>query len=368
LLALVACAAGLSPGGATRAGAPPSISYFLGVPASPTPSAPAHPFFVSMTTGPRIVSTTVARDPLAVSPDELVTANGERLYTLEGVPSGGRLRQVLTERKISSWATLASRRVSDRMLYPIHGAGTMVLGPDGKTLFVYNASVTGRVERDWLTALDARTLATKKARIGLNGCGGAELAMVFSQIVVACDLGADVRFISPATDRVTARIPLTAGSTPVAVVGIGTAVYVVTNDLVIIQIDAVTHRVARVVTSDQQPAGSVSPIASVALTQDGRSLIVGVMGHARDTSGPFALHVFYTPMLTLQSVVSLDHFVHIAPAPGFDLYTFQMGDAPTTSWSIVQLAPDLTTQVAELTVPGPIFHVSTPGLTANGNA
>jgi hypothetical protein len=93
------------------------------------------------------------------------------------------------------------------MLYPIHGAGTMVLGPDGKTLFVYNTAVTGRVEHDWLTALDARTLATKKAKIGLSGCGGAEFAVVFSQIVAACDLGADVRFISPATDRVTARIP-----------------------------------------------------------------------------------------------------------------------------------------------------------------
>jgi hypothetical protein len=92
------------------------------------------------------------------------------------------------------------------------------------------------------------------------------------------------------------------------------------------------------------------------------------MGHARDTSGAFALHVFYIPTLTLQWVVSLDHFVHIAPAPGFGLYTFQMGDAPTTSWSIVQLAPDLSTPAAELAVPGPIFHVSSPGLTANGNA
>jgi DNA-binding beta-propeller fold protein YncE len=256
-----------------------------------------------------------------------------------------------------------------RFRYSVDGPTTMVLAPDGGQLFVAGYRFLGGSNADyWLTVVDPRTLHRLSARIPLPNCGASHLAQAAGQIVVLCTDSNDVRFADPATDRVTSTVSLHAMPVGLAVSRNGTDLYIVTDDLRILVVDAGTHRLVREVTAYRREAQTVPTLSSVAVTSDGAHLVVGVMARPRDPGSAFSLRVFALPSLTLVKSVPLPHFTHIVAAPGGGLYTFPMLDSPVADQNapLQLLSPNLTRVQTAGRLRSPLNEVMIPGLNPQG--
>ena len=104
-------------------------------------------------------------------------------------------------------------------------------------------------------ALSTQGRAQDRVEIPLPGCGASQLAAAGDLVVVGCYRAADVRFVDPRTARVVATVDLP--GQPVQPAGLAIApdrgmVYVVTDDLRIVELDAATQTATREVTTWQR--------------------------------------------------------------------------------------------------------------------
>jgi len=297
-----------------------------------------------------------------VSPDLVASPSGQQLLVLgvqlDGNPAGAVSRLSLVD--TTSWRVLATTSVPQRMRYPIAGSSSMVLTRDGSRLFVYNYRVgkPGTFPY-WLSVLDAHTLRHVRGRISLPGCGGAELVAVPRQIAVLCyadgGISESLRFVDVRRLQVVARIPVRG----VGLVASPDGTYVYIGGLSITQIHAARHRIVR---SDIYPpeepwTGGVSFWHSVAITDDGKQLIIGVLADRTDPHSAYALRVFALPSLRPLRTVPLPQFVHFAAGPGGTLILFPMPDCPSRDWQVDMLSSGLDQSRRLFTLAGPVLQL-----------
>lgn len=274
----------------------------------------------------------LTRLPTRDEPDLLVGPAGDRLFIVDTAWSGDgktpthQLRLVET----ASWQELARTEITDRISYAGGGPSGLVLAPDGSRLFVYSYRVLGDSSADyWLTVVDTRSLKISSAQIALPNCGGAQFATLQRQIVALCSHANDLRFIDPTATKVMATLPLPpiasmsmAGKPAgLAIAANRQTVYVVTNDLRILEIDATARAITREVTTWRSAPQSV-PLEAVGVSRDGQRLIIGVSSQPRSRAVAFALRSFALPTLTEAETVPLPAAAGIATAPDGGLYLF----------------------------------------------
>ncbi len=263
--------------------------------------------------------------PAHYQPDVAVSANGRLLFLLDTKVSADykRLSSTLSVIDTRSWKRLATVPMQDRFLYTVTGPSTMVLSPDGKHLFVYSSRFIRHDEADyWLSVFETPSLKVMPERISLPDCKGATFGAAKGQIVALC--GEDVRFIAPNALKVVATVKIAKGGiTSDAGRPVGLVVsrdqqriYVVTNDLRIFVIDPSTHRVVRTETRWQMDDGSVPSLDSVAISPDGRYLMVGVLATPKDPESLLTLHRYELPSLTPAGTIPLRGYGRFATAPG----------------------------------------------------
>jgi hypothetical protein len=289
-------------------------------------------------------------------PDMAASPDGTRLFVLDSEEEAGGLTHKLSLIDTGAWKTLDSTPIRDRMLYPVTGPSALVVSPDGARLYVYSYRVLGPDAADfWLTVVDTRTLRVLPARIPLPRCGAARFSTVGGQVLALCSEDRTLRFIDPKATRVAASLPIDGTPAGLAVAEDRREIYIVTNDLRIVEVDASTRTVTRQVGPGPAEAGSVHGLYSVAL--DGDRLVVGLLSRPRDTESPFALRVFEAPSLRLVRSAPLPHYTSFAAAPGGGLYTFAMGDSANQDWGIARLDPDSSEISPLLDVDGPVHRI-----------
>jgi len=300
------------------------------------------------------------------SPDLLVSPAGDHLYLLAAISKTR--TTVLSLIDTHSWAVLASTPLPDALLYTVTGPSTLVLTPDGARLLVYSYDGLRGGDAYWLAFLDPVSLKLLPTRVPLPGCGGAYFAVTQGQVVALCAESNDVRFIDPQAARVIATVPLPTIVSPhrpegrvagLAVAQNQSTIYVVSNDLRLMAISTKTHTVVRQVTTWQQQPQTVRSLNSVAVSADGRQLIVGVLAQPRDPASAFALRVFTLPDLQLARTIPLPRLRNFVAAPIGGLYLFQVGDDPvdTQDGRVQWIGSDLmqTTTVGQFN--GPLYHI-----------
>lgn len=265
-------------------------------------------------------------------PDLLVAPTGD-LFLLDTTPSAdNRATSTLTRRDGRSGTVLASTEIPDRLLYPISGPTTLVLAPDGSRLFVACYKVLGPdTAEDWLAVIDPVSLAVLSTRIPLPGCGASRLATAGGLVVVGCSRTADVRFVDPQTATVIATVDLPGTPVPAGLVAdpVRGMVYVVTDDLRIVEIDAATQTVTRTVRTWQRAVRSVPLVDAVAISADDRWLIVGVSAVAGDPYSAVTLHLFALPLLDRVEQVPLPAgFGRFVAAPDGGVFIFPQWGVP----------------------------------------
>jgi DNA-binding beta-propeller fold protein YncE len=274
------------------------------------------------------------RLPTRDEPDLLVTPDGNRLFILDTAWSADGKTPTHQLRLVEalSWRELARAEIADRISYAGGGPTGLALSPDKTRLFVYSYRVLEDSRADyWLTVVDARSLQTLPTnRIALPNCGGARLATLQRQVAVLCSHTNDLRFVDPAAATVTATLPLPALK-PLSVEGKpsglamaveGQTVYVITNDLRIIEIDASTHTLTREVASSRTTPQSV-PLGAVEVSRDGQRLVVGVSSQPRSRATTFVLRSFALPSLAETETVTLPTAAGVAAAPDGGVYLFE---------------------------------------------
>lgn len=302
------------------------------------------------------------------SPDLLVSPAGDRLYLLYA--SYATRATALSVVDTRSWATLASASLPDALLYTVTGPSALLLTPDGSRLLVYSYDGLRGGNAYWLALVDPVSLRVSPTRIPLPGCGGAQFALAHGQVVALCFESNDVRFIDPQAARVNATVPLPAvapyrpegRAVGLAVSPDQGTVYVVSNDLRIMAISATTHTLLREVTAWRRQPQTVPSLDAVAISPDGRQLIVGVLAQPRDTASAYALRVFTLPDPRLARTIPLPRFTHFVAAPLGGLYTFQVGDEPAGArhGQVRLMSPDLAQTTTLGQFDGPLYHVVSP--------
>jgi hypothetical protein len=302
-----------------------------------------------------------------VSPDLEASPSGQQLFVLgvqlDAHPAGAVSRLSLVD--TTSWRVLATTSVPQRMRYPIAGSSSMVLTRDGSRLFVYNTRVDNKPGTFpyWLSVLDAHTLRQVRGHISLPGCGGAELVAVPGQIAVLCyadeGISESLRFVDVRRLRVVARIPVRG----VGLVASPEGRYLYVGGLSITQIDAARHRILRnEIYPAQEPwTGGVPFDHSVAITDDGKQLIIGVLADRRDTRSAYALRVFALPSLRPLRTVPLPQFVHFAAGPGGTLILFPMPDTASSKGQVDLLSSGFDRSRPLFAVAGPVLQLALAG-------
>jgi DNA-binding beta-propeller fold protein YncE len=251
------------------------------------------------------------------------------------------------------------------MRYPIAGFSSMVLTRDGSRLFVYNTRVDNEPGTFpyWLSVLDAYTLRQLRGHISLAGCGGAELVAVPRQIAVLCyadgGISESLRFVDIRRLQVVAGIPVRG----VGLVASPDGKYVYVGGLSITQIDAARHRIVRshIYPPEEPWTGGVSFDHSVAITDDGKQLVIGVLAVRTDTSSAYALRVFSLPSLRPLRTEPLPQLVHFVAGPGGTLILFPMPDSPGRNWQVDLLSSGLDQSRRLFTVAGPVLQLVLAG-------
>lgn len=287
---------------------------------------------------------TEGRPRVAISPA------GDRLFVLEGKHSTELKRRVdlLSVIDTHSWETLASTT------FP-HLTGGLVVAPDGLRLFVYNYELLGDNLGDyWLSAVDPVTLEMLPTRIPLSNCGGAQFLIAKDQLVVRCYRPNTLHFIDLQANSVVATVPLPRGGlgvSPLSVEGRVAgfviakdqeSIYVVTNDLRILEVSTSSHTIVRQVTRWRVEPKSV-PVRAVEISRRGDRLIVEVLSSPWVEDPAFILRLFALPTLTPVGSVRLPGYAGFAAASDGGLYIMPSGK------SVVQkLPPDLSQPPATL--------------------
>jgi hypothetical protein len=185
------------------------------------------------------------------------------------------------------------------------------------------------------------------------------MAWAAEQLVLVCG-DRTVRFIDPQALRVVATVDYNPAPVGVAVAADQETVYVVTADLSIVAISARTHTVVRKVTIKpprSEEFGSILTRNGVAMSADGRHLIVGVMAVPRATDSAFSLYVIDVPSLDLSRTVRLPRFASFVAAPRGGLYLFQSNDSHSQDWGVELTNPDFS-QITRLTsLDGPLHRL-----------
>ncbi len=283
-------------------------------------------------------------------PDIAVTADGNRLFTLETKWSDDlkaathRLSLVDT----NDWRLLARTKIQDRILYPGAGPSGLILAPDGSQLFIYSYKVLGDDYADyWLAAVDPITLKILPTHITLPHCDGAWFSTVQRNLVVLCSGSNDLRFIDPNTAKVVATVdvPRSGHVNPLSPEGMAVGfvvaedqqvIYVVTNDLRIVEISPATRTVIREVTTWRRDPRSV-PVGSVEISRNGDQLIVGVLSSPWDSNPSYSLRFFGLPSLTSVALVQLQGRAGFAAAPVGEVYVM-----PADGRTVNKLTSDLS--------------------------
>lgn len=312
----------------------------------------------------------VRRIPAFYQPDIAVSPGGDRLFLLysRDTDQTTTTRHILSLVDTRSWATLASTTLADRFLYNVSGPSTLALSPDGTRLFMYNSNAwkwdpvrePNTPLSYWLTVMDTASLQVLPSQIPLPNCGAARMALAAGQLVVLCGETGTVHFVDPRALRVVASINVTPRPTGLVVAVDQETVYVVTVDLSVVAISARPHTIARRVTlrRPQTPAfGSIPPKNGMAMSADGRYLIVGVMAEPRNTESAFALYAIDTTSLEVVKTVRLPRFAGIKEAPGGGLYLFRSGNSHATDWGIQVLPSDLSRATQLIWLDGPVYRL-----------
>lgn len=286
----------------------------------------------------------IARLQSGDEPNVLPDPSGEKIYLLQtkwdtlNWPRTG--TEVLSVIDTETWQEIDSTTVTKRVQYTLAGPPVLVRSPDGTRLVVYSTNQLGDY---WLEIYDAVTLERLSGEEGIvlpRGCGGTPIVTTRAEVVLLCGTtreGNDSEGIIPATlalhfievnsAQVTASVPLPDSGLYVKgkPVGIevtddGSTIYVVFNDLLIIEIDAATHRVTREVTTWRSDEPTVF---GVEMSNDGH-LLVGVASDLT-TWENLSLHRFELPSLELLDPISVQQHPRFAAGPDGDLYQWERG-------------------------------------------
>jgi hypothetical protein len=296
--------------------------------------------------------------------DMLANAASNRLYLARlDEAGGGKAVNTPSILDAHSLKILANTFVPHRIMYKLFSNSTMALSPDGRKLFVYNYLPTNsnQTPRDWLTVLNARTLAREGNRIPLPGCDAEQMATTAKQIVIMCFGTSDLRFADPATRRVVRRNPLAVDLSSMTVSPGRRFVFVAGSAGQIAVIGSKDHKTLRVVNYQPDFGASVGR-TRLAVSRDGRYLFVGL---AHQTGGTaLYVNVIELPSLRLKETLKMQPAQVFAAAPqgayafGAPFSGFPVS-APTT---IQRLTP--TSDGAQLSslldVPGLIYRFATP--------
>jgi len=266
------------------------------------------------------------------APDILVTPTGDRLFLLDTKWSSDAKTpsHQLSLIDTASWRVLAQATIADRILYPGPGPSGLSLTPDGSRLFIYSYHVLGDDRADyWLAAVDAKSLQVLPGHMALDQCGAARFATLAQQIVALCAHANDLRFVDPATGSVSATLalpPVAPLSVEGQVAGLTTTpdkrtVYIVTNDLRIVEVNATTRTQVREVTTARQAPQSV-PLDVITMSTDGRSLLVGMLPAPRSQAPGITLKEFALPDLTPSASTPLPTNASVVGAAGGNVYLF----------------------------------------------
>ncbi len=263
-------------------------------------------------------------------PDILVTPTGDRLFLLDTKWSSDAKTPThqLSLIDTTSWRVLAQATIADRILYPGPGPSGLSLTPDGSRLFIYSYHVLGDDRADyWLAAVDAKSLQVLPMHAVLDQCGAARFATLEQQIIALCAHANDLRFVDPATGNVSATValpPVAPLSVEGQVAGLTTTpdkrtVYIVTNDLRIVEVSATTRTQVREVTTARQAPQSV-PLDVITMSADGRSLLVGMLLAPRSQASGITLKEFALPNVTLSASIPLPTYANVAGVAGGKVY------------------------------------------------
>lgn len=311
----------------------------------------------------------VKRLPAFYQPDIAVSPGGDRLFLLYSRDTAEETttKHVLSLIDTRSWNTLASTTLVDRVLHTISGPSTLALSPDGTRLFVHSSN-GWRLDpvREpntplsyWLTVVDTASLRVLPTRIPLLNCGGVRMTLAGSHLVVLCGETGTVHFVDPQALRVVATVDVSA-PTGLLVAPDQETVYVVAVDLSIVAINARTHNVVRKgVVRRPQPEefGSIPPKNGMAMSGDGRHLIVGIMAEPRNTESMFSLYLIDATSLEVAQTVRLPRFTSLAAAPGGGLYLFHSGNSHATDWGIQLISPDFSQTSLLTRLDGPVHRL-----------
>lgn len=236
----------------------------------------------------------IARLPVGDGPNLATDPSGETLYLLHTLRySDTNATDRLAKVDTRTWQETASVQVTSRVQYPLNGPSALALSPDGRRLVVYSTDVKGTY---WLETFDATTLERLQDVSLPRGCGGTPVVTTRTEVVVLCgvtkegndaegmiDTPLALHFVDLGASRVVASVSLpdagffVAGK-PVSVLVSNDqeTIYVVFNDLEMLEVDSVSHQVRRSITVESQ-----SQMAYVAdLTSNGE-LLVGLTSDYR---------------------------------------------------------------------------------------
>jgi len=271
-------------------------------------------------------------------PDLAVSTDGQRIYVIEEKAVDGRLiDSSLSLIDARSWKAVRRASLQNRTLYDIPGPSNMALSTDGRTLAIFSYKVLGGDRAAyWLAFRDAHTLRDLVTKVSLPECGGASLLTLRSSIAVMCPDGNAVYFIDPKKRRLVSKVNLPSRSeytpigTPVAIASDEgkTSVYVVANDLRIVRIDAVRHRITGRISEWRGTPQTVPSLRAVGVVGHGEWLGVGQTKRANDKYAKFTIYCFRLPAVRLGPTLSFPHYTQfVTPGTGA-LYIFATADAP----------------------------------------
>lgn len=292
----------------------------------------------------------VARLAAGDEPNLVPDPSGDHIYLLEtyytgdGCASGCEVTTGDVEHKLSiidtqTWETTVSTTVAGRVQYTLAGPPVLVLSPDGKQLAIYS---TDQVGEYWIETYDATTLERllEPEEITLpRGCGGTPIAATRTGFALICggtkqgndeegviDVPLALQFVDLTTRRVTASTRLRDPGLYVKGKPVGlevssdrSTIYVVLNDLMITEIDAVSHQVTSEFTAWQTDQPTV-----FGATLNGDELLIGVRSSYK-TWEDMRLLRFALPALEPLETLSVQEHPRFAPGPDGDLYLWERG-------------------------------------------
>ncbi len=290
-------------------------------------------------------------------PNVILNASGAKLYLLETIwdasvtPMRGTERLSLID--TATWGEIASTSkdvnpalIGNRVQYTIGGPPVMTLTPDGTRVLVYSTDMLGNY---WFEIYDAATLAhlATSDRAALRGCGATPVVTTHSDVVVLCgstkegsdtsgliSMPTSLQFLDPGTGTVVASLALPdtgllmqGKPVNIMVSDDDARIYVVFNDLRIMEVDATTRQVRRDITD--LVTDSVMVYAAE-LSTDGHLLI----GTAADITSWTDVTIVRIPLAELAAAglaladfpaAPAQAYPRFAAGPDGDLYQWERG-------------------------------------------